>query len=135
MNDVLIDESKIFDACGLVEEIAELTDITVIKQKVNSAALLLNQALENAESSKKDRNELTTKDIMCVSRVVQSALFDNPIGIFYGCKTCPHSNMCEEILKKSGVLHFDSLRKKLQEITGVDLNYSYNPDNPEAKFK
>lgn len=49
MNDVLMNESKVFDACALVEEISNLSDMSVIKQKAEKATLLLNQALEEGE--------------------------------------------------------------------------------------
>lgn len=49
MNDVLMDESKVFDACALVEEICKSNDLTEIKQKAEKAALLLNQALEEGK--------------------------------------------------------------------------------------
>lgn len=49
MNDVVMDESKVFDACALVEEICHLRDMTVIKMKAEKAAQLLNQALEESD--------------------------------------------------------------------------------------
>lgn len=49
MNDVIMNESKVFDACALIEEIEELTDIQTIKTKAQAAANLLNRALEEGE--------------------------------------------------------------------------------------
>jgi len=49
VNDVKMDESKVFDACALVEEICHLWDMSVIKQKAEKAAQLLNQVLEESE--------------------------------------------------------------------------------------
>lgn len=79
--------------------------------------------------------EITAKDLICVARLIQSALFKNPVGLFYGCKFCNYSNECTETLKENGEMHSDTLRIKLQEITGVDLSYHFNPENLEAKFK
>lgn len=78
---------------------------------------------------------INDKDLMCASRIIQSALFENGTGILYGCESCIYSEQCFNQLKENGEMYIDSLREKLQEITGVNLDYHYNPDNPEAKFK
>lgn len=52
MNDVLMDESKVFDACALVEEICKSNDLMIIKQKAEKAVMLLNQALEEGRMKK-----------------------------------------------------------------------------------
>lgn len=90
--------------------------------------------LKNKIISKKFKN-LDEKDMMCTARLLQSSLFENPTGIFFGCRYCSYSQECTESLKSNGKMHSDTLRIKLQEITGVDLSYIYNPDNLEAKFK
>lgn len=46
MNDVMMNESKVFDACALIEEIAKLADAEAIRSKAQAAANLLNQVLE-----------------------------------------------------------------------------------------
>lgn len=48
-NDVIMDESKVFDACALVEEIEQMKDLSAIKIKAAYAAKLLNQALEESK--------------------------------------------------------------------------------------
>lgn len=72
---------------------------------------------------------------MCLARVVQGALFENCAGLFFGCQYCQYSAECGELLKKSGEIHFDYVRRKLQDMTEVDLGYQYDRNNPEAKFK
>ena len=49
MNDVRMDESKVFDACALVEEIIKMSDVSAIRIKAEIASDLLNRALEEAE--------------------------------------------------------------------------------------
>lgn len=49
MNDVKMDESKVFDACALVEEIIKMSNIEAIHIKAQAAVKLLNQALEEGE--------------------------------------------------------------------------------------
>ena len=76
------------------------------------------------------------KDLMCVARILQSVLFENKMGIvFYGCIFCDNAVECAQLFYKTGNVHFDSVRKTLQDITGVDLGYHYNRNNPEAKFR
>lgn len=53
MNDVMMNESLVFDACALVEEIADLRNSDIIKEKAVLAARLLNRALEESQM---DRN-------------------------------------------------------------------------------
>lgn len=49
MNDMKINESLVFDACALVEQIAGMTDISAMRRLAESAAGLLNRALEEGE--------------------------------------------------------------------------------------
>ncbi len=49
MNDVLMNESLVFDACALVEEIIQMSSIEEIHKKAQSAGQLLNRALEEGE--------------------------------------------------------------------------------------
>lgn len=58
MNDMKMDESKVFDACALVEEIVKYltstscphdTVIPFVVEKASQASLLLNQAMEEGE--------------------------------------------------------------------------------------
>lgn len=49
VNREIMDEGKVFDACGLVEEIAKSSDLTAIQLKAQQAIQLLNQALEEGE--------------------------------------------------------------------------------------
>lgn len=49
MNNVIMDEGKVFDACALVEQIVKLSADRGIKSKAQDAANLLNQALEEGE--------------------------------------------------------------------------------------
>lgn len=49
MNDMKINESQVFDACALIEEIANMSNVEAIKVKAHCAAVLLNKALEEGE--------------------------------------------------------------------------------------
>jgi len=49
MNNMKINESLVFDACALIEQISGMTDIESMQAMAKSAALLLNQAMEEGE--------------------------------------------------------------------------------------
>lgn len=49
MNDVVMNEAKVFDACALVEGIIELSDAGKIREMAQAAAALLNEALVKGE--------------------------------------------------------------------------------------
>lgn len=78
---------------------------------------------------------MNDKDLICLSRIIQSALFENDIGIFYGCQFCVYSSECSSTFIQKRKIHFDTLREKLQDITEVDLRYQYDRNHPEAKFR
>lgn len=58
MNDVKMDESLVFDACALVEQITMMTDIKEIWSKSEAAVFLLNRAMEEGEKVEKDHCSL-----------------------------------------------------------------------------
>lgn len=66
--------------------------------------------------------DLTDKDLHCISRLIQSAIFAEEENILYGCRYCKYSLECRDrILNRKG-LYNTELRKKLQKLTGVDLS-------------
>lgn len=58
MNDVKMDESLVFDACALVEQITVMTDIKEIRSKAEAAASLLNRAMKEGEKVEKNHCSL-----------------------------------------------------------------------------
>ena len=54
MNDVKMDESLVFDACALVEQIIVMNNIEEIRSKAEAAASLLNRAMKEGEKIEKD---------------------------------------------------------------------------------
>lgn len=77
-------------------------------------------------------DNLTEKDVNCIARLLQGSIFEK--NIFYGCQYCKYGKECVESQKKERLMHVDIVRKKLQQITGVNMDYQYNPDNPLKKF-
>lgn len=76
---------------------------------------------------------LTDKDLHCVSRLIQSAMFAENGNTLYGCRYCKYGLECKDNTLKREELYDTRLRKKLQELTGVDLS-SYQPEDLEKKF-
>ena len=77
------------------------------------------------------RTQLSEKDLHCIARMLQSALFAD--NIFYGCNFCNYKNEC--FTGNIFDMNDTNVRKKLQEITGVDLGPQFNRNNPETKFE
>lgn len=75
---------------------------------------------------------LNEKELHCIARMLQSALFAD--SLFYGCNFCRYRNKCFDG-NKPVAMHLDEIRKKLQDITGVDLKPIYDRNNLEAKFR
>lgn len=43
--------------------------------------------------------------------------------IFYGCQYCRYKNECEKCFEnENGKMHYDVIMKKLQQITGLDID-------------
>lgn len=78
-------------------------------------------------------DELTEKDVACIARLLQGSIFED--SIFYACRYCKYRKECLESHRKSQDMHVDTVRKKLQQLTGIDLDYRYNRDNPLEKFR
>ena len=76
--------------------------------------------------------ELTEKDVACIARLLQGSIFED--SILYACQYCKYGKECLESHQKSQDMHVDTVRKKLQQLTGINLDYRYNPDNPLEKF-
>lgn len=49
MNDVKMNESLVFDACALVEEICRMDNVELMRDRAEEAATLLNKAMEEGE--------------------------------------------------------------------------------------
>ena len=67
-------------------------------------------------------DELIEKDLHCIARLVQAAVFyDNHRLIDY-CYYCKYKPECDQQVMKDRKLHLATVRKKLQKITGVYLD-------------
>ena len=77
---------------------------------------------------------LLDQDLHCITRILQSTLYAD--SIFYGCQYCKYNNDCfPNGTVKNHNMHFDEIRDKLQDITGIDTSPCCNPNDLEAKFK
>lgn len=66
------------------------------------------------------QNVLTEKDLHCLARIIQGCKYmDN--DIFYCCKYCLYQEDCNEKAKHGKIYFTETVRKKLQEVTGVYL--------------
>lgn len=73
---------------------------------------------------------LTEQDLHCMARILQGIIFED--SLFFGCNYCRFRNDCQK--DEEYAKHFDTIRKKMERITGLYLGHLYNPDNPEEKF-
>ena len=55
MNDMKMNESLVFDACALVEQISKMTNIEAMQAMADFAAYLLNQAMKEGEKVEENR--------------------------------------------------------------------------------
>ena len=78
------------------------------------------------------KKNLNEKDLQCITRTLQGAIFED--SVYYGCKYCQYSEECSERLHNEDGMHFDTVRKKLQGITGLYMGVCYDPANPDATF-
>lgn len=63
---------------------------------------------------------LSEKDLYCLARIIQSCEYtDN--DIFHCCRYCLHQKECDEKAKSGKTYFTETVRKKLQGITGVYL--------------
>ena len=79
-----------------------------------------------------DKSDLTDQDIYCIARIIQSAIFGD--NMMHGCQYCRYLKECVNSLAVGGCMHIDDVRKKLGEITKLDLRYRYNPNDLAGKF-
>ncbi len=79
---------------------------------------------------------LDQKDMICITRILQSVLFKGNESIFYGCKYCEYQKECAKSIRhdNESIFYFDIVRKKLQTITGLDLTIISNGD-VKARFQ
>lgn len=78
-------------------------------------------------------SNLNEKDLHCITKILQSSIFKN--NLFSGCEYCKYKDECSKSFEINNSLHFDIVRRKLQDITKLDMSYMYNPKCPETKFK
>lgn len=78
--------------------------------------------------NKMNNNYLTDQDLHCIARFIQSVIFKD--HMLYGCQYCKYSLVCGELLKVGSRIHYDDIRTKLEEMTGIDLGYA----NTKNKF-
>lgn len=83
-----------------------------------------------------DLQNLNEQDILCVTRLLQSAIHAD--SILFGCNYCRYRDECmKEFTEKDSGKHMyiDDLRIKLMDITGIDLRPCIDPGSPRKKFK
>lgn len=62
--------------------------------------------------------ELNEKDLHCLARMLQGSFCKR--HPFFCCSgDCKYSQDCAESISQSGKFHFDEVRKKLCDLTGV----------------
>lgn len=66
------------------------------------------------------RMELTEKDLHCLARILQDCEYADG-DMFQCCQFCLHQQQCNELAKKGRTYYTETVRKKLQDITGVYL--------------
>ncbi len=81
-----------------------------------------------------DVKGLSDKDLHCCARILQSIMFAPTIyeygyDPFYACKYCKYANECVE----DDIL-FNGTRQRLQALTRVNLNMTYDKNDAEKKF-
>lgn len=79
-----------------------------------------------------NNQKLDEKDLYCIARMLQSVLFSD--SLFYGCNYCRYRSKCFEG-DKPAATHLEEVRRKLQDITEVDLKPIYDRNNLEVKFR
>lgn len=83
----------------------------------------------------KNQERLNEKDLECIARFYQGVIFED--DMLFGCRYCRFMHECLLVGQDGKIkpaLHLDTIRKKLEAITGLDLGCIYHPDNPERKF-
>lgn len=64
--------------------------------------------------------ELTEKDLYCLARILQGCEYADG-DMFHCCQFCLYQQQCNELAKKGRTYYTETVRKKLQDITGVYL--------------
>jgi hypothetical protein len=82
-----------------------------------------------------EKIELPKKDVVCITRILQSCFYADDGDIFYGCKFCEYSEECmKQFSEKKPMMHIYKVRENLQNKTGLYLGLGYNPDNKDYPF-
>lgn len=88
------------------------------------------------KNDEKRREALGEKDLECIARFYQGVIFES--DMFFGCRYCRFVKECyvtgNDGRIRNPASHMDVIREKMGRITGFDLGYMYNPDNPAGKF-
>lgn len=66
-------------------------------------------------------SELSEKDLHCIARILQGCIYTDG-DMFHCCKYCNYGRECTAEVKEKHTFHFDRVREKLQDITGVYLS-------------
>lgn len=66
--------------------------------------------------------ELTNSELYCCAKILQSVLYSDDNGLFHGCNKCKFLSDCMSANAPNNNMIFDSVRKKLQQITTVNLS-------------
>ena len=77
---------------------------------------IMNQQLPQEQDASSEI--FTEKDFHCIARMLQGAFYKH--DQLYCCKGyCLYSNECSEQFKKNNTMHFNVVRNKLTNVTGV----------------
>ena len=82
----------------------------------------------------KNMDLLNEKDLTCIARILQSAIYAD--SLYYLCGCCQHKEDCFDKTKKiQWGYHFLKVREKLQKITGIELSVFNNKSAESIRKK
>ena len=82
----------------------------------------------------KNMDLLNEKDLTCIARILQSAIYAD--SLYYLCGCCQHKEDCFDKTKKiQWGYHFLKVREKLQKITGIELSIFNNKSAESIRKK
>lgn len=102
---------------------------------VSSNVFPIQEKMKNSDKwNIEDMDVLNEKDLMCIARILQGAIYAD--SLFYHCGCCQYKTECfpktEELHIK---YHFLKVREKLQEITGIELSVFNNKSAESIRKK
>ena len=103
---------------------------SVLQRKAEFDGLSYTKLLcETRKSFEDEKITLEYKDVHCLTRHLQDAIFDRPL--LFGCKCCRYSEECLE----AGNFRLNKLREKLGEMTDLYMGMQYFETSPQKLSK